>query len=100
MIPVLYLSLAVASISFTISETRLFAPLRTWIMDRNAFVGEIVSCGYCLGHWVAFALVFVYRPRLFQSWWMLDYVLTGLVIAWLSGFQWALMSWFMDKAGK
>jgi hypothetical protein len=98
--PVIYLSLVTAAISFTVTETRLFKPLREWMKKRSKFLGDLLSCGYCFGHWVAFALVAIYRPKLFESWWLLDYFLTALVIAWLSGFQWALMCWLMDKAEK
>jgi hypothetical protein len=97
---VLNLSIVTASISFAVSETKLFRPLREWMRGRSEFFGDLLSCGYCLGHWVAFALVVICRPRLFEVWWPLDYVLTALVIAWLSAFQWVLMSLLMAKAEK
>ncbi len=78
---VVYLSIATASISFTITETKMFMPVREWAKNKNVFLGELVSCGYCFGHWVAFALVAIYQPKLFESWWLLDYFLTALVIA-------------------
>jgi hypothetical protein len=49
---------------------------------------------------VAFVLVAVYKPKLFEFWWLLDYFLTALVIAWLSGLQWVLMCLLMEKTGK
>ena len=97
---IVYLSLVTASISFTVSESKLFMPLRDWAKKKLAYLGEFLSCGYCLGHWMAFALVAVYRPKLFDSWWLLDYFLTALVIAWLSAFQWILLCWLMERAGK
>lgn len=97
---VLYLSLAGASISFTVTETRLFKPVREWMQTKSGFLGKMICCGYCLGHWLAFALVFLYRPRLFFTWPLLDYFLTAIVIAWLSGFQWGVMCWLMYKNGK
>jgi len=97
---VIYLSFVTASLSFTITETKLFKPLREWVKGRNVFLGELLSCGYCLGHWVAFALVIIYRPRLLYSWWLLDYFITVLVVAWLGAFQWAVMCWLMDRTGK
>ena len=100
MIVVVTLSLVTASISFTVTETKLFLPLREWMNTRSALAGELFSCGYCFGHWVALGLVAMYRPRLFVAWWPFDYVLTALVIAWLAAFQWALMCWFMQKTGK
>lgn len=59
-----------------------------------------MSCGYCFSHWVAFALVAIYHPRLLESWWLMDYFFTALVIAWLSAFQWVLICWLMDKVEK
>jgi len=97
---VIYLSFVTASLCFTVTETRIFMPLREWVKSKITFLGELLSCGYCFGYWVAFVLVVIYRPKLFESWWPLDYFLTALVIAWLSAFQWILMCWLMEKAGK
>ncbi len=97
---VLYLSMVTASISFTLAESRLFLPFREWVEGRNATVGHLLACGYCLGHWVAFALVAVFRPRLFEGWWLLAYFLTALVIAWLAALQWALLCVLTKIAGK
>jgi hypothetical protein len=96
---VIWLSLVTASISFTVTETKLFKAPREWVQKKWRW-GEVFSCGYCFGHWVAFALVAIYRPRLFDVWWPLDYLLTALVIAWLSGIQWALMCLLMQKTGE
>ncbi len=97
---VIYLSFVTASISFTVTETKLFKPLREWLTKKCSFLGDLFSCGYCFGHWVAFALVAIYKPKLFEFWWLLDYFLTAIVIAWLSGIQWVLMCWLMEKTGK
>lgn len=92
------LSLVTASVAFTLSEAAVFAGLRDWVKARSAWLGKLVCCGYCLGHWVAFGLVAIYRPRLFDAWWLLDYFLTALLIAWLAAFQWAALCWLMKKA--
>ncbi len=97
---VIYLSFVTASISFTVTETKLFKPLREWLKKKSSFLGDLFCCGYCLGHWVAFVLVAIYKPKLFEFWWLLDYFLTAIVIAWLSGIQWALMCLLMEKTGK
>ncbi len=96
---VLLLSLVTVSISFTVTETKLFKPLRERVREES-LLGRLLSCGYCFGHWVALVLVVIYRPRLFGAWWLLDYFLTTLAIAWLGGVQWVLMCLLMDKAGK
>jgi len=97
---VLFLSFVTASIAYTVSETKLFRPFRERIARASRLLGELCTCGYCLGHWIAFGLVAIYRPRLLHGWWLLDYVLTALIIAWFGAVQWALMCWLMHKAGK
>ena len=97
---VIWLSVVTAAISTTITETRLFLPLRKWIRLKSDFFGDLISCGYCLGFWIAFGLVAVYQPRLFYVWWLLDYFVTALAIAWLSAFQWCLMCWLFKITGK
>lgn len=97
---VLYLSFVTASICFAVTETRLCQRFRESIKSRNIFMGELVSCGYCLGHWVSGGLVVIYTPRLTRVWWPLDYLLAVVIIAWLSAFQWVLMCCLMQKAGK
>lgn len=97
---VIYLSVVTASIAFTVTETKLFKPLREWLQKKSTFLGELFSCGFCFGYWIAFALTVLYKPRLFNQWWPLDYFLTAVVIAWFSGLQWAFMCLLMDKAGK
>lgn len=75
-------------------------PVREWVKRRSSYLGELLSCTYCFGHWVAFGLVALFQPKLFESWWLLDYFLTALVIAWLGAFQGILLCWLMEKAGK
>ncbi|MCK5104880.1 MAG: DUF1360 domain-containing protein [Cyclobacteriaceae bacterium] len=97
---IIWLSIIAASVAFTITETKLFLPFREWVGNRSTFFGKLVHCGYCTGHWIAFILVAVYRPRILEYFWLLDYFLTALAIAWLAAFQWILMSWLMKIAGK
>jgi len=95
---VLLLSLVTAAVSFTVTETKLFEGLRKGAASWRQLLGDLMSCPYCFGHWVAFALTAVYQPRLFEGWWPLDYFLTALVIAWLAAFQSALLCLIMEKA--
>lgn len=96
----LLLSVVVASVSFTVAEARLFSPARRWFQAKAPLLGELLSCGYCLSHWVALILVVVFRPRPTVSWWLLDYFFAVLILAWIGSFQWAMMCWLLDKAGK
>jgi len=94
---ILFLSFVTASVSFTVTETKLFLPSREWIKKKNTILGELFFCSYCFAHWIAFALVAVYKPKLFEAWWILDYILTAIVIVWFSSFQMAFLCWLMDR---
>jgi len=86
------LSLVTASIAFTISEAGIFTEVRALAKRTHYKLGELLSCGYCVSHWVAFFLVSIYQPRLFLSdFWLLDYFLTAIFIVWLAAFQWRMM---------
>lgn len=65
---VLY-GLASGVASTTITQSKLFAPLRQWILrkwpgfvdeitgDRNeSWIGTLITCPYCMGHWVSLLL--------------------------------------------
>lgn len=98
---IILLSIVNASVSFTITETKLFEPFRLWLEKKSQFLGKLFTCGYCLGHWVAFFLVVIYQPRLFTSIIMIiDYFFTALVIAWLGGIQWAGMCYLIKICEK
>jgi hypothetical protein len=94
------LPLANAALIFTVTETKLFRPFRDWLKAKNDTLGELAGCGYCFGHWSAFAVAAIYQPRIFHAWWPLGYFLTAVVIAWLSAFQWIALCWLMQKTVK
>lgn len=91
------LSFANACISYTISQTLIFKPFRYILSCWNDWIGELVSCGYCLGHWVAFILVAIYHPYVVHSYWLIDWFITSLILAWLSGIQWGLFTILLTK---
>jgi hypothetical protein len=53
----LTVSLVVMGLSHTIARERLFAPLRQALGGRDTWLGYLVSCPYCVSHWLAFLLV-------------------------------------------
>lgn len=63
----LLLSLACGSISMTISKSKFFQPLRARLKSRGTkratFIGEGLSCPYCVSHWTAYILMLIYFPR-------------------------------------
>lgn len=94
------LSIATASISFTVTESKLFEPIRVYVKNKNKFFGELVSCGYCFGHWVAFFIVILTNFNAFENNLFIDYFFTWLIISWFSTINWLFMTMLMNKAGK
>jgi len=97
---VILLSMVTACISFSITEMKLFKGVRERVNKWGRLLGDLFCCSYCFGHWVAFGLVGVYRPRLFSSWLPFDLFLTALVIAWMAAFQSLLLDLLMKRAEK
>jgi hypothetical protein len=44
-------------LSHTIARERIFAPLRTRLGGKDTWLGYLVSCPYCVSHWIALVLV-------------------------------------------
>lgn len=74
-----WLALAVASASYTISKTKIAVPFRNWARARNAWLGDLVSCPYCVSHYLAAIAVLLYRPRVVNLLWVFD-----IGVAWLA----------------
>lgn len=55
-------------IATTISRARVLRPLRAAVKRRSDYLGEGISCQYCISHWVGFILAVIYQPRLVISW--------------------------------
>lgn len=98
MLEVLYLSFVTASLAFFISESKVLDVPRTYLCECLPPIGSLVSCGYCLTHWIALILVSTYTPQIFSFWWLLDFFLTILVVSWLGALQWALLCCMMAYA--
>lgn len=63
----LVIAIASASISMTITQTEIFAPLREFAKSKNLTIGHLFSCFYCFSHWVVIGGVTVYRPEILDS---------------------------------
>jgi len=89
MIKAILLSMVAASVSFSISHSQLLEKFRGRIYkaERGVFFYNLISCSYCLGHWVAAVLLIIFPMKLFGIFSPVDYFLTWLVIGWLAGLQ-------------
>jgi len=50
-------SAVVMGLSYTIAKEEMFRGLRDRCGGRSTWLGYLVSCPYCLSHWVAFVIV-------------------------------------------
>ncbi len=50
-------SAVVMGLSYTVSKEELFRPFRDRCGGKETWLGYLVSCPYCLSHWVAFIVV-------------------------------------------
>lgn len=89
--------MVVASISFFITHTQLLKKQRKMLWQRNDFIAGLLDCCYCLGHWIAGALLLIFPVRLFGIFWPVDYFLTWFVISWVAGAQSLAMSRLWDE---
>jgi hypothetical protein len=78
---ILWLSLATAAISLTITRARIFEEVRVGIDSVSEWLGDLIHCPYCTSHWIAFAFCVWYKPRVLQSdWVIMDVTLSAFAI--------------------
>jgi hypothetical protein len=99
----LAVSAVVMGMAQTIAKERMFLPLRERLGGKETWFGYLVSCPYCLSHYLAFALVpitgayYVHAtPRLGvlepAVTWFLSSILVVVVAAFLR-----VAFWFVDE---
>ncbi|CAM5351543.1 DUF1360 domain-containing protein [Pseudomonas aeruginosa] len=61
------LALATSSISVSITQGELFAPLRNWAQKVGHMTGHLFQCFFCISHWVVFLGIAIFRPTITSS---------------------------------
>lgn len=82
---VLVFGLACGTFSATVSQSRLFKPLRDRVERHWAWGGDLVSCPYCLGHWASGMVVLVLLSYPSVSWVIVTWLAVTGVAAVTSG---------------
>lgn len=82
----LVLASSIGAAAYTVSSTEITKGLRSAVVKRSLWLGKLITCPYCLSHWLAFGAVAVYRPYLvdLRSAWtplvVLDFLVTALAL--------------------
>ena len=99
----LAVSLVVMGLSHTIARERIFAPLRRRLGGSDTWLGYLVSCPYCVSHWVAFIVVPLtgtYPLKVVPRWgavsWVLTWLLSSVLIAVIAAF-FRVVFYFVDE---
>lgn len=85
------IAVASSSISYSITQTELFVPVRAWAQKLGHMIGYLFTCFYCMSHWVVFAGILIYQPILVDSGYLaVDLIVSSFftitISAFISGF--------------
>lgn len=98
-------AMAASSISITVTQTELFAPLRALANRTHAMVGHLFHCFYCMSHWVVILGILIYRPVILPSGfvvidWLVSAFFTITLATFTSGLVFKVFLAAMSKALK
>ena len=99
----LAVSLIVMGLSHTIARERICEPLRARLGGMETWLGYLVSCPYCVSHWIALVLVPITGtfpvnvvPRLGPVAGLLRWLLSTILVAILAAF-FRVIFYFVDE---
>lgn len=84
--PLLFLALVSATMTVTLTRASIFERPRRWLSEKSVFLGKLLACPYCSSHWVAFALVGVYRPQVLVTHWAVNFFAVSFSVVTLTAF--------------
>jgi len=64
---VVVMALAIGTVSMTITKASFFEWFRNWLEDHTDFLADLFSCPYCMSHWVALGVMFLYQPLILDT---------------------------------
>lgn len=90
---IVLMGLAAATLSTTLGKSKLFAPLRERVYYVT-FLGPLVRCPYCLGHWFSAILMCAYASQAEVT--CLSAVIGWLAVSCLSGMASGVLCWALS----
>ena len=58
----IFLGVATGAISMVVSKSTLLNSFHAWVEKRSLRLEEMLSCPWCLSHWVALIFTIIYHP--------------------------------------
>lgn len=99
----LAVSLVTMGVTQTIARERLFAPVRARLGGKETWPGYLISCPYCVSHWIAAALVPLTGTYSFDvaltsgpAAWVLRWGLSTILVAVIAAFL-RVIFYFVDE---
>jgi hypothetical protein len=76
------LGVACGAISLVVAKGKIFATFHDWLAPKFPILEELLSCPWCVSHWVAALLVLAYHQTLRGG--FIDYIVQVFVIVAIS----------------
>jgi len=101
MATLVYLGVANGMISLLIAKSKFFEKFRDYFFNRgHSFIHELLSCPYCISHWVAIMMTIIWQPRLTNSIIPLDFLISMFVMVAVATVSWTIAFGLMNWAEK
>jgi hypothetical protein len=106
MLTLTYIGIANGMISLVIAKSKLFETFRDFFFNQNnkkpyGFIFDLISCPYCVSHWLAIFMTFIWPVRLTNSFALADFIVAMFVNVAVATLTWAitfgLMNWADGK---
>lgn len=97
----LAITFCVASISFTVTISGIFEPLREWIYSKSKFFGQLITCPWCFGHYPTFIIVFIFGIYIpLSNYSLINYLFTCFSIIGVTGIWYKILLTAFDPVLK
>lgn len=98
---IIYLGVANGMISGCIAKSYFFEWFRDLVSWFSYPLHKLISCPYCLSHWVAVIMVWLWVPKLTNCGVaFFDYVVAAFVMVAVASISWGAAFYLMDRAEK
>lgn len=81
------IALAVSGASMTVAKAVIFEPPRAWVDSRSRWLGDLITCPYCVSHWFAVGAVAWYSPLHLLGFYPADLAVSSFAVVSLATFS-------------